>query len=183
MFIELQELERHPVDFNEDFVPDTIDLGSDPRQIKTLHTQGRAQLVQEHHSKRHIIKDIRLNGGLQTVVQLLCARCLEPLLQTVSRDFDLLYRPQGADAGEEERSVPATEAEISYYQGNGLLLEDVLREQILLSVPLKAICREDCKGLCPHCGKNLNNEQCSCAEPLEDPRWSALKDLREKMDH
>jgi uncharacterized protein len=183
MLIELHELERHPLDFEEDFVPDAIDLGPDLRQVKTLHAQGRAQLVQEHHSKRHIIKDIRLNGGFQTAVQLSCARCLEPLVQNVSRNFDLLYRPQGADAGEEERTVSATEAEISYYQGEGLLLEDVLREQILLAVPLKAICREDCKGLCPHCGKNLNVEQCSCAEPVEDPRWSALKDLREKMDH
>jgi uncharacterized protein len=183
MLIELRELEHRPLDFKEEFAPETIDLGPDMRQVKTLRTHGRAQLIEEHHSKRYLIKDIRVNGDLDTAVQLLCARCLEPLVQSVSREFDLLYRPQGTDAGEEERSVPATEAEISYYQGNGLLLEDVLREQILLAVPLKAICREDCKGLCPHCGKNMNTEQCSCAEPLEDPRWSALKELRDKMDH
>jgi len=183
MFIELHELELHPVDFTEDFAPDAIDLGPDLRQVKSLHTQGQAQLVEEHHSKRHIIKDIRVKGDFDTAVQLFCARCLEPVVQTVAREFDLLYRPQGTDAGEEERTVTATEAEISYYQGKGLLLEDVLREQILLAVPLKAICLEDCKGLCPHCGRNLNIEQCSCAEPVEDPRWSALKELRDKMDH
>jgi len=48
-------------------------------------------------------------------------------------------------------------------------------------LPLKAICREDCKGLCPHCGKNLNQEQCNCAEPMEDPRWSALKEIKDKL--
>jgi len=52
----------------------------------------------------------------------------------------------------------------------------------LLAAPLKAICREDCRGLCPHCGRNLNLEQCTCAEPIEDPRWEALKGLREKLD-
>ena len=61
-------------------------------------------------------------------------------------------------------------------------LEDVLQEQVLLALPLKAICRDDCKGLCPHCGKNLNVQPCACAEPLEDPRWSVLKDIRGKLD-
>ena len=79
-------------------------------------------------------------------------------------------------------SVTAAEAEVGYYQGEGVLLEDVLREQVLLAAPLKAICREDCRGLCPHCGRNLNLEQCTCAEPIEDPRWEALKGLREKLD-
>jgi uncharacterized protein len=94
-----------------------------------------------------------------------------------------LYRPQGSDAGKEELSVTAAEAEVGYYQGEGVLLEDVLREQVLLALPLKAICREDCKGLCPHCGRNLNQELCNCAEASEDPRWSALKDIREKLQH
>ena len=101
----------------------------------------------------------------------------------MAKKFDLLYRPQGTDAGKEEMSVTAAEAEIGYYRGEGLLLEDVLREQVLLALPLKAICRDDCRGLCPHCGRNLNHEQCTCAEPIEDPRWSALKDLREKLQH
>ncbi|HYU46996.1 MAG TPA: DUF177 domain-containing protein, partial [Terriglobales bacterium] len=66
-------------------------------------------------------------------------------------------------------------------QGESLLLEDALREQVLLALPLKMVCREDCKGLCPHCGKNLNESQCSCAERLDDPRWAALKEIRDKL--
>ena len=77
---------------------------------------------------------------------------------------------------------PHAEAEIGYYQGEGLLLEDVLREQVLLAVPLKVTCREDCKGLCPVCGKNRNTEPCSCAPLMGDPRWSPLKELREKLE-
>jgi DUF177 domain-containing protein len=183
MLIEIQELELHPIDFDEEFSPGGIDLGADIRQRTPLKTEGRAQLVEEHHGKHKILKDIRLKGGFSTSLELLCARCLEPVAQDVTRDFDLLYRPQGADAGVEERTVAGAETEISYYQGEGVLLEDALREQVLLAVPLKVICRENCKGLCPHCGKNLNVEQCSCGEPLEDPRWSALREIRDKLDH
>jgi len=182
MFIEIHELELHPIDFEKNIRPDVLDLGEDLRQVGALHTSGRAQLVQEQHGKHQIVKDIRLEGSLATRVELACARCLEPVLQDVNHKFDLLYRPLGADAGKEELSVTAVEAEVGYYQGEGLLLEDVLQEQVLLALPLKAICRDDCKGLCPHCGKNLNAEQCACAEPLEDPRWSALKDIRGKLD-
>ncbi|HZP63265.1 MAG TPA: DUF177 domain-containing protein [Terriglobales bacterium] len=182
MFIEIHELERHPVDFDEEFDAGKIDFGADLRQESQLHTSGRAQLVEEHHGKHKLIKDIRLNGKLSTSVEVACARCLEPVVQKVTRDFDLLYRPLGADAGRKETSVSGTEAEISYYQGQGLLLEDVLREQVLLAVPLKAICGEDCKGLCPQCGANLNVTKCSCAEPVEDARWSALKDFRDKLE-
>jgi DUF177 domain-containing protein len=183
MLIELAELELHPVDFQEEFPPDAIDLGEDLRQLTLLKTSGRAQLVVEHHGKRNVIQDIRLNGELATRLELLCARCLEPVVQDVMRKFDLLYRPLGTDAGNEELSVTVAEAEVGYYQGDGLLLEDAIREQVLLAVPLKVVCREDCKGLCPTCGKNRNTEPCSCAPPLGDPRWSALKDLREKLEH
>jgi len=183
MLIEIHELERHPVDFNEKIEPGIIDLGADVLQTAPLETSGRAQLIEEHHGKHRLIKDIRVNGELATTLDLPCARCLEPVVQRVNRKFDLLYRPQGADAGQQELPVTGTEAEISYYQGEGLLLEDALREQVLLAVPLKVICREDCKGLCPHCGTNLNIEPCSCAEPVEDPRWSALKEIRSKLEH
>ena len=183
MLIELAELELHPIDFQEEFPPDAIDLGEDVGQLTLLKTSGRAQLVEEHHGKRNVIQDIRLNGELATKLELPCARCLEPVVQDVTRKFDLLYRPLGTDAGNEELSVTVAEAEVGYYQGDGLLLVDAIREQVLLAVPLKVVCREDCKGLCPTCGKNRNSEPCSCAPPLGDPRWSALKDIREKLEH
>jgi DUF177 domain-containing protein len=183
MLIEIQELERHPIDFEEDFVSGTIDLGLELRQKSDLHAGGRAQLIEEHHGKHRIIKDIRIKGEIVAELELACARCLEPVPHSLDHKFELLYRPLGADAGKEELSVTAAEAEVGYYQGEGLLLEDVVREQVLLAVPLKAICREDCKGLCPHCGKNLNTESCSCAEPVEDPRWAALKEIRGKLEN
>jgi len=182
MLIEIQELELHPVDFREEFSPGAIDLGEEVRQRTPLRSEGRADLVEEHHGKHKVVQDIRLKGKLDTSLEVACARCLEPVVQDVARDFDLLYRPLGTDAGHEELSVTDAEAEIGYYQGEGLLLEDVLREQVLLAVPLKTVCRENCKGLCPHCGTNLNDSRCACAEQVEDPRWAALKDIRDKLN-
>jgi uncharacterized protein len=183
MFLDTKELEVHPLDFEEQFPPGVIDLGAEARQRTPLNTSGHAEVVEEHHGKHQIIKDIRLRGRLSTGIELQCARCLEPVPQEIKRDFELLYRPLGADAGRDELSITDAEAEIGYYQGNGLLLEDVLREQVLLALPLKTTCREDCKGLCPQCGKNLNQEQCSCATAVEDPRWAALKEVRERLEH
>ena len=182
MFLDIKELELHPLDFAEEFQSDVIDLGGEARQRTPLKAAGRAEVVEEHHGKHKIIKDIRLRGRLSAGLELQCARCLEPVPQEVTREFELLYRPLGADAGRDELSVTDAEAEIGYYQGNGILLEDVLREQVLLALPLKITCREDCKGLCPHCGKNLNQEQCSCAAAADDLRWAALKEIRGKLE-
>jgi uncharacterized protein len=183
MFFEIKDLELHPIEFAERFEPGAVDLGSDYRQITPIESSGRADLVEEHYGKHKTIQDIRIQGRLETRLESFCARCLEPLTQDVKREFDLLYRPQGADAGRDEMSVTDAEAEISYYEGDGILLDDVVREQILLAVPLKLTCREDCKGLCPQCGKNRNLEECSCVTIMEEPRWAALKDIRGKLAH
>ena len=117
MLIEIQELETHPLAFREEFSPGAIDLGPEFRQRSPLRSEGRADLVEEYHGKRKVIQDIRLKGKLDTSLEVACARCLEPVVHEVSRDFDLLYRPLGSDAGHEELSVTDAEAEIWYYQG------------------------------------------------------------------
>jgi uncharacterized protein len=183
MLFEIKDLELHPVDFAEKFAPGVIDLGTEFRQKTPIETSGRADLVEEHHGKHQVIQDVRVKGRLATTLEVSCARCLEPIAENVKRDFELLYRPQGADAGRAEISVTDAEAEIGYYEGKGVLLEDVVREQVLLAVPLKLTCRENCKGLCPRCGKNLNEGPCDCTVEIEEPRWDALKDIRSKLAH
>jgi uncharacterized protein len=182
MFIEIKDLEKNPIDFREDYAPGAIDFGPELRQRSTLHAEGMADLVEEHHGKHKIIQDIRLRGKLGTSVESDCARCVEPVVHELSREFDLLYRPLGSDAGRDELSVTDAEAEIGYYTGEGLELEDAVREQVLLALPLKMICREDCRGLCPQCGTNLNEGACACVPPAHDLRWEALKEIRDKLN-
>ncbi|MGC2478885.1 MAG: DUF177 domain-containing protein, partial [Candidatus Sulfotelmatobacter sp.] len=92
MFFEVKDLELHPVEFAEKFKPGVIDLGADYRQVTPIESSGRADLVEEHHGKHKIIQDIRIQGRLATRLELSCARCLEPVMQDVKREFDLLYR-------------------------------------------------------------------------------------------
>jgi len=183
MFLDIKDLEIQPLDFAENFPPGVIDFGSEVRQSGPLKTSGHAEIVEEHHGKHQVIKDLRVRGRVSAKLELQCARCLDPVSQDVNREFELLYRPLGIDAGRDELSVTDAEAEIGYYQGDGILLEDALREQVLLALPVKITCRDDCKGLCPQCGKNLNQEQCSCSTSVEDPRWAALKEVRSRLEN
>ncbi len=182
MFISILDLQQKDLNFREELAPETLDLGCDVRQSGPLSASGRATLIEERHGHKGVIQDIRVVGHMVAPVELLCARCLEPVAQQVHRDFDLLYRPRGSDAGREEISVTQAEAEIGYYTGEGLLLEEVLREQILLAVPYRVICREECKGLCPHCGQNLNLGACQCPAAPPDLRWEALRGLKDKLE-
>jgi uncharacterized protein len=183
MFIDIHDLEVHPIDFREDFRPEVIDLGPDLRQRTDLKSRGRAELIEEHGTRRgETIQDIRIVGGFEAQIEVSCARCLEPVVHDVARQFDLLYRPiKTVSEGTDEISITQAEADIGFYRGDGLLLEDVLREQVLLAVPIKTVCSEECKGLCPHCGRNLNQGACDCHEERTDPRWDALKQVRDKL--
>ena len=182
MFISLQVLEQRDINFREEFAPESIDLDPDMRQSGRLRASGRATLIEENHGHKSVIQDIRVVGDLATSVETACARCLEPVTRDVKRNYELLYRPRGADAGRQEISVTQAEAEIGYYDGEGIDLKDILREQILLWVPMKVVCREDCKGLCPQCGQNLNQGECHCPGAVGDARWDALKGLKEKLE-
>ena len=182
MLITVRELQIHRIDFEETFAPGVIDLGAELRQTTTLGTKGRAEVLEEHRGGRlGTISDIRMIGNLATDVEVACARCLDPVRTHIDRSFDLLYRPLGVDRKGDEAAIHEPDTEIGYYAGEGLELEDVLREQVLLAVPIKLLCQEACKGLCPQCGRNLNRESCDCAVPQSDARWAALKDLKDKL--
>lgn len=182
MFIKTKELELRKLEFKENFQPGTIDLGAEVRQKTPLRASGRAELIRETRGARSVVDDIRLVGSLATTVEVRCARCLDPVEHELSESFDLLYRPQGVDAAGDEVAITQAETEIGYYRGEGVLLEDALKEQILLLLPAKLICTPDCKGFCPHCGRNQNVESCDCVTTMSDPRWSPLEDIRKKLE-
>jgi uncharacterized protein len=174
-------LEVRKLDFDEQLRPGQIDLGADYAQRGPLHTTGSATLVEEHRGGKNVVKDIRLVGDLQATVEMRCARCLESVTRAITQDFDLLYRPLGADAGAAETHLAEADVEIGYYQGGGILLEDVLKEQVLLAAPLKVVCSEECQGFCSICGANRNQQSCNCVVEAPDPRWSALNEIRDKL--
>ena len=181
MEFKISELEREPIDFDLELSPGAIDFGEEAEQSGKMSTSGRAEVLHEHRGPRDIIADVRLRGRFAGVFEVPCARCVEPVEVPLAADFDLIFRPAGADSDSVERSITAPETEIGYYQGDSLLLEDVLREQVLLSLPARALCKPDCKGLCQRCGANRNSQECNCEEAQTDLRWEALEGLRRQM--
>jgi uncharacterized protein len=181
MEFKVSELERDPIEFDLRLEPGSLDLGDEAVQAGSLATSGRAEVIHEHRGPKDVVADIRLRGHFDGNFEVPCARCVEPVTIPLESDFDLIFRPVGADSDAPERSITAPETEIGYYQKDSLLLEDVLREQVLLSLPVRTLCKPDCKGLCPRCGQNRNSQACSCDEGPSDLRWEALAGLRGRI--
>jgi uncharacterized protein len=181
MEFKVSELERDPIDFDLEMLPGAVEFGEEAEQIGSLRTSGRAEVLHEHRGPRDIVADIRLRGNFSGRFQVPCARCVEPVEIPLAADFDLIFRPAVADTEAVERSITAPETEIGYYLKDSLLLEDVLREQVLLSLPVRTLCKPDCKGLCQRCGANRNSQTCTCEEGPNDPRWEALSGLRSQI--
>ena len=171
MFLDVKDLAVRKLRIHKSYAPGAIDYHStELKQIEPLVVNATAELVEGQ---------IRIEGELETKIELQCARCLEPVIEDVHRSFDLVYSPLPKGAKPEEERLSEDEAEIGFYQGEGLFLADVLREQVLLAVPMKAICRSDCRGLCPTCGANLNHEECRCETHATDPRLAPLARLKQ----
>src|SRR5262249_36014503 len=139
MFLSVQELEIRKIEFSQEIQPGQIDYGPEITQSGVLKTQGHAELIEEHRGGKNLVEDIRVVGTFTVTMDVACARCLDPVPGKFGGDFDLLYRPLGIDARREEASISQAETEIGYYTGDGISLEDVMKEQILLAVPVKAI--------------------------------------------
>jgi uncharacterized protein len=175
VFFSIRDLELKKVYFDVTFAPGEIEYLDKLRQSAPLEAQGSAELL------ANTLGEIRIRGHLKTVMEADCDRCLEPALEPVDTDFDLFYRPEiQAESGAEEIALGAGEIEIAFYRGDGIDLKEVLREQILLSLPMQRVCRPDCRGICPMCGQNRNLTDCGCEIRKADDRWAALKTLQTK---
>jgi Predicted metal-binding, possibly nucleic acid-binding protein len=133
----------------------------------------------------HLVMDVhkdgeayRVAGTVSTRLQLQCGRCLESFEIPVDSPFELRYVPEIAPAVEgEEREVTEDDLTTSYYKEDSIDLSELMHEQFVLALPMKPLCSEACKGLCVHCGANLNKDTCDCNPTWTDPRLGALKGI------
>lgn len=124
----------------------------------------------------------RMHGLLRTRVSVECVRCLLPASCSVEEPLDLVYVPSSenvARGSEEEQALDDQELSVSYYSDERIDLVQLIREQITLALPMKPLCRNDCRGLCPECGADWNTIECSCEQETIDPRMAKLKALLE----
>lgn len=172
MFFSIQDLERRKIHFDTTFAPGEIQFLEDNlRQSGALAVNGTAELLVD------TLGEIRVRGRVSGQMETECNRCLDPTFYQVDSSFDAYYRSAETAPEDDEVRIDAGEAEIAFYEGEGVRLEDVLRDHILLQLPMQLICSEACKGICPHCGQNLNKGSCDCRREMVDERWSALKNL------
>jgi uncharacterized protein len=164
-------MELHKLFFDTSYLPGEIEfVEGSLRQATPLRVAGSAELA-------GVDDEIRLRGRFSVRMQGECDRCLETATFDLDAGFDLFYRPEKTLESAEEVHLNEGEIEIGFYRGEGLDLRDVLREQVLLALPMQRICREDCKGLCSVCGTNRNLALCSCEIKPQDDRWAALKNF------
>jgi uncharacterized protein len=173
MLLSIKEMEVRKLPFAETLPPGEIDFsGSAARQIGPLVAQGTAELLEDSGEQ------VRVKGHVKTRLETDCDRCLGQAGFDIDKPFDLFYKPiQTMDGAADEVAIDTEETEIGFYQLPGLVLEDILREQVLLQLPMQRVCSEDCKGICPLCGANRNETECHCEAHPGDDRWSALKDI------
>ena len=124
-------------------------------------------------------EDVLAQGKASTRVRQQCSRCLEPVEADISGDFESLYVPMtGAYGKRRGRSdFEWSDQRVSFYTNDTIDLGDDIRQCLLLELLPKPLCRPDCAGLCPDCGKDLNDGPCECDATPDDDPWAALRDL------
>jgi uncharacterized protein len=171
MFFHVRDLELRPARFEVNFAPGIIEF-LDPKLHQTgdLKAAGKVELV------TGALGEIRVKGHVSVPMEADCDRCLESARFPIDSDFELYYRPVAEGYGEEV-AIDQSELEMGFYEGDGIALEDVLREYVLLALPMQRVCNEFCKGICPVCGQNRNQKDCGCQAEAVDDRWEALKNI------
>lgn len=160
---------REPLEHIERTYPaSAFDTGGD----FTVH--GQVALVFDIRKDRN---RYRLVGTVRATLHLACSRCLEAYPVPVDCAFDLRYLPQSANRGAEEQEVAEDDLSTAFYRDDVIDLDELVREQFYLALPMKPLCSEECRGLCPHCGTNLNRDTCGCADRWVDPRLEGLRAL------
>jgi uncharacterized protein len=129
---------------------------------------------------KKVRETIVVQGTVETVVGTDCSRCLEPAQAPVKSEFRYVFVPGSEDAGAKsgaEAELDPDDADCAYYEGEVIDLDPLIFEQIALQIPIRALCGDSCRGLCPRCGVNLNTESCDCPPP-EGGKFAVLKNFK-----
>ncbi|OQY68753.1 MAG: hypothetical protein B6D46_02530 [Polyangiaceae bacterium UTPRO1] len=130
--------------------------------------------VQVRYSRSQL--DLFFDGEVSGRAEATCGRCLEPFPLAVSQAFSLVLTPATRLSGEIE--LAPGDLVQSFYEGTEVDLTPLVYEQVMLALPTRPLCGEECRGLCPQCGSNRNVGHCACTIETGDPRWSTLRNLK-----
>lgn len=171
MRIEVERLPETGEAFAHTYAPEELSLEDEFARLT-----GEASVSGRASRKRG---EVKVRGKIEGTVEVACDRCLAPVAAAVEVEFDAAFVPREREAAlSENLELQAEDLAVSFYEDGAVDVDELVREQILLALPARQLCREECRGLCPVCGKNVNVEQCSCQQGEIDPRWAALADLK-----
>ena len=169
MRIELENLEGGKGDFAHVYNPDELNPVDERVKLTApASINGKIRLAGN---------EVFVNGHVDTRAQVECDRCLKPIELPVNADFELEYITDSEYESSGVAELTEAEMSVSVFDGDAIDVDEIVKEQILLAVPTRMLCREDCKGICPQCGTDRNTGVCNCVTEDIDPRWAALKDL------
>ncbi len=175
-FIELNDLAEGKVSVQGSFESGLIDLAAENlQQAGTLDWSVAAERAGS---------EVRVTGTLKTGVELPCSRCLEVARCEVTKPFDLYFRQRDEMMFDEDEEVELDDQETrtAFFTGTKLAITEILREQLLLALPMKPLCKVDCKGLCPSCGTNLNVNTCQCLQEQFSPHMDTLLEIKKRLE-
>ena len=173
MRIELENLEGSKGDFAHVYQPEELN----PVDERVSLTAPAAVNGKVRLSGNQVF----VNGHIETRAQVECDRCLKPVELPVNADFTLEYISDSDYESIETAELTEAEMSVSVFDGAAIDVDEIVKEQILLAVPTRMLCREDCKGICPECGADRNTGECNCVKNDIDPRWAALKNLTKNL--
>lgn len=121
------------------------------------------------------VDKILVRGTIRGGVRIRCDRCLEPFRREMESQFQVYLVVPKQRADQEEIELLDEDMEVDFVKGDAVDLSDIVREQIYLSLPMRSVCKESCRGLCPMCGTNLNERYCQCGKAEGHPAFSKLR--------
>ena len=144
-------------------------LADTEAQIETVRLAADVTLMKSG-------EEVLARGQIEGELTMPCSRCVGPAKVSLSAPFAVLYLPRDADTPEAAEDAEAPD--VIPYEDDQLDLGDMLREEVLLALPYAPLCSEECKGLCPNCGKDLNEGACGCSDAPADARFAVLRNLK-----
>jgi uncharacterized protein len=177
MRLELSHIRQPETEFAKVFQP--AEVQGEGEEYRITAPVDLRMVIHKDHNR------FRLVGSVTTALELACSRCLEPFAMPIDREFDLRYLPASAAESNGATDHEGAELEdddvaVTFYRDEQIDLNELLREQFYLALPMKPLCTENCQGICSQCGTNRNTAPCDCHPQWEDPRLAGLKTLLDR---
>jgi uncharacterized protein len=172
LLVDVATIPEEGLELSEELTPASLALGAAEEVALEPGARFACRVERGDEGSVHV------KGRLQARLKVDCGRCLEAFPVSLDNAPEVFFLPhREGDEREDEVELSEREMVIAYYRGRTIDLAEMLREELILAVPMRRLCREDCRGLCPLCGANRNRAGCDCEPEQQDPRLQPLARL------